>query len=160
MWRLTVVNGAIRLVALFEALKGLVVLLAGTGLLSLVHKDLNALALSLVEHAHLNPAGKYPQIFLDAASNLHESRLLLLALGALAYSAMRFAEAFGLYFRRAWAEVLAVLSGGIYIPYEVLGFVHTPTPLHAGLLLANVAVVAVMVLALVRRRERARSDAA
>ena len=153
-------NGAIKFVALFEAIKGLVVLLAGTGLLALVHKDLHALALSLVEHAHLNPAGRYPQIFLDAASNLHESRLLLLALGALIYSALRFAEAFGLYFRRTWAEILAAISGGIYLPYEFLDFVHSRTALHAWLLVGNAAVVAIMVLALVRRRRSTASGAA
>lgn len=145
-------NGTIRFVALFEALKGLVVLLAGTGLLSLVHKDLHALALSLVQHAHLNPAGKYPQIFLDAANNIHESRLLLLACGALAYSALRFAEAFGLYYQRAWAEVLAAASGGIYLPFELLAFLRESTLLHATLLIANAAVVWVMVVALMRRR--------
>ncbi len=153
-------NGAIRLVAFFEGLKGLVVLLAGTGLLSLVHKDLHALALSLVEHAHLNPASKYPQIFLEAASNLQESRLLLLAFGALLYAALRFAEAYGLYFRRAWAEVLAAFSGAVYLPFEVLELVRSPTALHAGLLLANLAVVAVMGLALLRRRRQAADRAA
>jgi uncharacterized membrane protein (DUF2068 family) len=154
------VNGAIRLVAFFECLKGLVVLLAGTGLLSLAHKDLHALALSLVAHAHLTPASKYPQIFLDAANNLQESRLLLLAFGALLYAILRFAEAYGLYFRRAWAEVLAALSGAVYLPFEVLEFVHSPSALHAGLLLANLAVVAVMGLALLCRRRQAAGSAA
>lgn len=145
-------NRTIRFVALFEALKGLVVLLAGTGLLSLVHKDLHALVLSLVQHAHLNPAGHYPQIFLDAANNIHEPRLLMLAAGALAYSALRFVEAFGLYYRRAWAEVLAAASGGIYLPFELLSFLQESTFLHATLLLANAVVVYVMVVALMRRR--------
>jgi uncharacterized membrane protein (DUF2068 family) len=145
-------NGAIRLVALFEGLKGLVVLLAGTGLLGLVHRDAHALALSLVAHAHLNPAGRYPQIFLEAASHLHESRLLLLAAGALLYALLRFVEAFGLYRQRAWAELLAAVSGAVYLPFEAFAFARDPTALHAGLLLANAAVVAVMVLAYRRRR--------
>ena len=153
-------NGAIKLVALFEGLKGLVVLLAGTGLLGLVHKDLHVLALALVEHAHLNPASKYPQIFLDAAANLHESRLLLLALGALLYAVLRFVESYGLYFRRAWAEVLAAFSGTVYLPFELFELVRKPTALHGALLLANATVVAVMVAALVRRRRSASQSAA
>lgn len=142
----------LRLVALFEALKGLVVLLAGTGALTLLHKDANALALSLVEHTHLNPAGRTSQVFLEAASHLHDSRLVLLALGALAYATLRFAEAFGLYYEKTWAEIVAAVSGGIYLPFELAAFVRDGTVLHAAILLANAAVVAVMVVALVRRR--------
>ena len=44
-------KGAVRVVAVFETLKGLVVLLAATGVLALVHKDLEAVAYKLVEHA-------------------------------------------------------------------------------------------------------------
>lgn len=143
---------AIRLVAFFEALKGAAVLLAATGLLALVHHDLGAIAASLVQHTHLNPASKYPRVFLDAMANLQHTRLLWLALGAAAYSAVRFAEAYGLYRQRPWAEWLAALSGGIYIPFEIAGVVHERTVLSAVLLAANVAVVAVMVRALIARR--------
>jgi len=95
-------KGAVRLVALFEAFKGLVVLLAATGVLALVHKDLEAMAVKLVRHAHLDPAAKYPEIFIAAAGDLQNTRLTLLALGAAAYSALRFIEAFGLLRGRAW----------------------------------------------------------
>ena len=145
-------TGAIRAVAYFEAAKGVVVLLAATGLLSLIHRDLQAAAAVFIEHSHLNPAAKYPQIFLDAASKLNDSRLLLLAAGAATYALVRLVEAYGLFFERAWAEVLAAASGAIYVPFEILALVRKPT-WHAGVLFAvNVAIVAVMVRALVRRR--------
>jgi uncharacterized membrane protein (DUF2068 family) len=143
---------AIRLVAFFEAFKGAAVLLAATGLLALVHHDLAAWAASLVQHTHLNPASRYPRIFLDAMANLQHTRLVWLALGAAAYSAVRFAEAYGLYRQRPWAEWLAALSGGLYIPFEVAGVIHERTALSAVLLVANAAVVAVMMRALIARR--------
>lgn len=64
---------AIRVVAIFEAVKGALILLAGFGLLSLVHRDVHALAAQLIAHAHLNPASRYPHIFLDAASHTSDS---------------------------------------------------------------------------------------
>jgi uncharacterized membrane protein (DUF2068 family) len=143
---------AIRLVAFFEAIKGAAVLLAATGVLALIHQDLGAMAASLVQHTHLNPASKYPRIFLDAVANLQHTRLVWLALGAAAYSTVRFVEAYGLFRRRPWAEWLAALSGGVYIPFEVAGVIHERTVLSAVLLIANVAVVAVMVRALIARR--------
>jgi len=142
-----------------EALKGVVVLLAATGLLALVHKDLNDLAIRLVEHTHLNPAAKYPHIFLDAISHLQHPRLLWLAIGAAAYGAIRLVEAYGLFWERAWAEWLAVLSGGLYVPLEVIGFVRKPSLLGLVVLAVNLAVVAVMIWALVRKRSHGNSAA-
>nr|WP_256200490.1 DUF2127 domain-containing protein [Verrucomicrobium spinosum] len=83
---------AIKIVAAVEACKGLAVLLAATAVLTLVHKDLHALAVSLVEHLHLNPASKYPQILVLAADDLQNTRMMLLAAGAVAYAALRFTE--------------------------------------------------------------------
>jgi len=121
------------------------------------HRGAYDVALSLLEHAHLNPASRYPHIFLDAAADLQNTRLLLLAAGAGLYAAVRFVEAFGLYFQRSWAEVLAALSGAIYLPFEVIGLMRHTTALHAVMLLANLAVVAIMLHALARKRSAVKS---
>jgi uncharacterized membrane protein (DUF2068 family) len=153
-------SAAIRTVALFEAFKGAVVLLGASGLLSLVHKDVHAAAAKIIEHLHLNPAARYPQIFLDATSNLHDSRLVLLAVGAGAYALVRFVEAYGLYGEKAWAEVLAAVSGAIYVPFELFELFHRPT-WHGALFLAiNLIVVALMIRALQQRRRRRSQNAA
>jgi uncharacterized membrane protein (DUF2068 family) len=143
---------AVRLIALFEATKGVLVLMAGLGLLSLLHKDLQDLAVRLVRHSHLNPASHYPQIFINAASNLQDARLMTLAAGAAAYASIRSLEAYGLFTDKAWAEWLAAGSGAVYMPFEMLHLVRHPDALAAVLLLANGAIVAVMVNALRRRR--------
>lgn len=145
-------NKAVRLVALFEACKGLLVLVAGFGMLSLLHEDVLALATRLLDHTHLNPAARYPQIFLDAAGSLQEPRIVLLALGAAAYSSLRLVEAYGLFAGRPWAEMLAAASGAIYVPFEAFELVQKPGLLTAAVLIANLGVVAVMVHALRQRR--------
>jgi len=146
-------RSTIRVVALFEAFKGLVVLLVGSGLLTLVHKDVYEIAVVLIRHAHLNPASRYPHIFLDAAAQVNDGRLMLLAVGAAVYALVRLIEAYGLYFERSWAEVLAAASGAIYVPFEVYGLVHRPSWHHAVLLIVNLAIVAVMLYSLARRRK-------
>ncbi len=143
---------AVRAVAFLEAAKGILVLATATGLLSLIHRDVYELAAMLIEHAHLDPASKYPQIFLDAAAKMGDTRLLMLAAGAALYATVRLVEAYGLYFERAWAEVLAAVSGGIYVPFEVIGLVHKPSWHGAALLGLNFAIVALMVRAMLRRR--------
>lgn len=153
------VNSAVRVVAFFELFKGALILLVGTGVLALRHKGVYDVALSLIEHAHLNPASRYPHIFLDAANDLQNTRLLLLAGGAAGYSAFRFVEAYGLLFARSWAEMLAALSGAIYLPFELASLLRHPTPLHYAILLANLAVVGIMLYALMRKRRALQSTA-
>ena len=101
-----------------------------------------ALAAALVAHTHLNPASRYPRIFLDAAAQLHDGRLQMLAAGAALYAAVRLAEAWGLYRERAWAEWLAAGSGAVYLPFELLDLASHPSLHGAMLLLLNLAVVA------------------
>lgn len=153
-------SAAIRSVAFFEAFKGAVVLLAASGLLSLIHKDVHAVAAAFIDHMHLNPASRYPQIFLDATLNLHDSRLVMLAAGAGTYACVRFVEAYGLYAEKAWAEVLAAVSGAIYVPFELAGILRRPTWHGTAFLAINLVVVALMVGALVQRRTRADRNAA
>ena len=142
----------IRAIALLEAGKGLLALVAASGLLLLLHKDIAGLALRLVEHAHLNPAARYPNIFIESAAQLSGTRVLWLSLGAAAYSVLRFVEAYGLFREKAWAEVLAAASGAFYVPFEIVGLFHKPDLLHVTLLLLNLAVVAFMIHALRQRR--------
>lgn len=145
---------SIRVVAVFEACKGVLVLFAGLGLLSLLHKDLSDLALQLIEHGHLNPAARLPSIFIDAAQRLEDANLRLLALGAATYATVRLVEAYGLWHGRAWAEWLAAGSGALYVPFEVRECLHKPGALSIGLLLLNVAIVLLMVRALRQRKAR------
>jgi len=144
-----------RAVALLEAAKGLVVLLAGCGLFALVHRDLQALAEELVRHTHLNPASRYPRVFIAWAGELGNGHLTQLALAALAYAALRLLEAYGMWYERAWGELLAAASGAIYVPFEVAELARRPGALGLVLLLVNLAVVAFMLYGL-RRRHRHR----
>ena len=109
----------LRTVAVFELAKGMVVLLAGLGLLSLIHRDAQAVAEEIVRRLHLNPAYQYPRIFIDFASKLDDARLWFYSLAALAYAAVRFVEAYGLWHELAWAEWFAVLTSGMFVPVEI-----------------------------------------
>ena len=116
---------ALTVVASFEALKGLVVLLAAAGLLSLLDRDLNELGALLVQHTHLNPASTYPHIFLEAVSHLDQPRLLGLAAGAFAYALIRFAEAYGLFRQRLPSFVVRPVSVTQSAPTRALEILHS-----------------------------------
>ena len=147
-------NAALRAVAVYEAAKGTLVLLAGFGLLSLIGQDAQYSAEQLVAHLHLNPAKGYPRIFIDAAANITNARLLLLAGFASIYALVRWVEAYGLWLGKRWAEWFAVLSGAIYVPAEMYGIVRGVTWMKILLLGVNVCIVAYLIYVLWRSRRQ------
>jgi uncharacterized membrane protein (DUF2068 family) len=146
-------NG-LRIVAAFEAMKGLLVLLAGFGILSFIHKDLHQAALQLVKVLHFNPAKHYPSIFLDAADRVTDMQLWVLALSALLYSTVRLTEAYGLWKQMQWAEWFGLLSGAMYIPIEVFEVSREVTWPRITVLVINVGVVGYLADVLARSRRR------
>ncbi len=146
----------VRAVALFEAAKGALVLVAGLGLLSLVHEDVQAFAERLVRHSHLNPASHYPHIFVDAASRVTDANLWMFAAGAALYAAVRGVEAYGLWRERRWAEWFALIAGGVYIPVEIFELIRHVSWIKVTILTTNVAIVAYMAWALFHTFEQDR----
>jgi len=145
-------SDGLRAVAVFEAAKGALVLLAGFGILALMHRDLQDFAEQLVAHLHLNPAKGYPQIFIDAAANAANARLWVLAGFALAYTVLRWIEAYGLWREKRWAEWLAVASGGVYVPAEIYELAHGVNWIKIILFIANLCIVLYLIYVLWRQK--------
>ncbi len=141
-----------RVVAAFEAAKGLLVLCVGFGLLAFVDVDMQTVAEELVHTLHLNPAKRLPRIFLDAAERVSDVRLWTLAALAFGYAMLRLGEAYGLWFGKRWAEWFAVASGTVYIPFEVHALYVRVTGVRIATLIANVAIVAYVGVMLWRRK--------
>jgi uncharacterized membrane protein (DUF2068 family) len=147
-------KGGLRIVAIFEATKGILVLVVGFELLRFIHQDLHLAAEQLVRHMHINPARHYPRIFIDAANHLNDTQLLVMAFSALLYTVVRFVEAFGLWKQLQWAQWFALLTGGMYIPVEVFEIMSGMTWPKATVLIVNAAIVIYMAYVLYRSREK------
>src|ERR1044072_5081674 len=106
----------LRLVAAFEASKGLLVVLVGLELLSLIYYGLQNVGGEIVDRCHLSAARHHPRFLLYATPHFNVSNVRLLAFAALAYSTVRFIEAYGLWRLRPWAGWFAILLGGGYFP--------------------------------------------
>ena len=143
---------ALRVVAVMEAVKGLIVLGAGFGLLTLLHHDVLRVAEALVTRLHIDPERHYAGLFLDAAARVTDASLWGWAALALAYSILRGAEAWGLWFGRRWAAWLGAAGGAVYVPVELYELWHRPSPIKAATLTLNLAVVAYLVWVLQRGR--------
>ncbi len=148
------ITRGVRLIAVFEALKGTLVLIAGFGLLSLLHHDLQATAERLVRQSHLDPARHYPRIFIEMASHTSDSRLRALAALAFFYAVVRLVEAYGLWHMRVWAEWFAIIAGSVYLPLEVYEIFHRASWMKGMVLLVNAFIVAYLVRVRMVSRDR------
>jgi uncharacterized membrane protein (DUF2068 family) len=146
----------VRSIAVIEGAKGVLVILAGLGLLGLLHHDVQAIAEALVRDAHLNPASHLPRLLLEASGKVDDHRILFLVRFAMAYGALRLAEAYGLWHLRPWGEWLGALVGGLYLPFEVRLIIHRFTMLHLLVFIGNLLIVGFLVWQIVRRRRRER----
>jgi uncharacterized membrane protein (DUF2068 family) len=150
-------TSGLRVVAFFEGAKGVLVLLAGFGLLSFIHKDLHYVAVRLVEHLHFNPARHYPRIFIDLTERITDSQLWAMAFAALMYSIVRFVEATGLWMEKKWAEWFGLLTGGMYIPVEIFEVTRNVTWPRVTVLSVNIGVVSYLLFVLRKNGQKGRT---
>jgi uncharacterized membrane protein (DUF2068 family) len=135
------INFGLKFLAFFEAGKGILVLLVGAGLLTLIHRNVQYEAADIVKFFHLNPARHYPEIFLKTLSNVNNTNLWFLSVSAILYVIIRMAEAYGLWHNRAWAIWFAVASGALFLPIEIFELYERITFPRFLVFLVNIALI-------------------
>lgn len=134
-------KGLLRAVATLEFAKGVGVLILGILAILLLHKDVWVIAESILAVLHINTDRRSAQLFLDWADDLTDARLWWAVKLALVYAALRFAEAYGLWKERTWAEWIAFLSGMLLVPFEIHELFRGITLLRSAVFLVNLAVI-------------------
>lgn len=135
----------LRGVALFEAGKGALAVLAAIWVLTLRHKDMKEEAEKLIQTMHkvlrINPDRHMFQSLLRSVGNLTPNTLRAIALGVLLYAVIRFIEAGGLWLEKEWAEWFALISGAVYTPVAVYELLRHPTGFKWTFLVLNLMIV-------------------
>ena len=154
----------LRGIALLEAAKGLLAILVAVWLVSLLHKDVTDVAEHLLRILHkmfrLNPDGHLARAVIRGAQRVTSKNLDLWIGGTLLYSAIRFAEATGLWLEKQWAEWFALISGCLYLPIEIYELARHPTWIKWAIFAVNLLIVAYLAwllrdLHVTRKRARA-----
>ena len=143
---------ALRTIAVLEALKGLIAIAAGIGLLSLLHHDLHHIAEALIGHFGLSPGDHYPSIVLHYADLLADANVRSIEMLLAAYALLRLCESYGLWRERKWGEWLGALSGALYVPYEMRHLWLHPHWSSFLILTGNLLVVAFLAYRIWRER--------
>ncbi len=141
----------LRTIAVVEILKGGLVLF-GFLWVAVGYDNVPSLMERIVKFTHLNPEGGPAGFLLNRVANFNP---LMVAGVVLAYVTIRFAEAYGLWRERHWAEWLAAISSTIYIPLEVVELIKHPSWREITALVVNVSIVIFLAFVLWRTRSRA-----
>jgi uncharacterized membrane protein (DUF2068 family) len=137
-------TASLRIIAAWEAVKGVLVLLAAGLAVYLLRPDQEHTIEEFVGHFHLNPAGHTSHIFQRALEHLQDTRTVLLALGALLYALLRFVEAYGLWFEKRWGWILGIVSAALYVPLEVREIFERFSWTSVGLFVVNLTIVVLL----------------
>jgi uncharacterized membrane protein (DUF2068 family) len=141
---------ALRAIATLEALKGIVVLLLGLALI-FVHRHVEDFTESLLFHLHIDTNRRIGHALMSAASKVSDARLLTILLAATSYALVRFVEGWGLWHRRVWAEWFALLSGTLYLPWEIIRIAERADWERITVLAVNIVIILYMLV--IRLRE-------
>ena len=137
-------RAGLRTVAIVEALKGCLALLAAYAFIHMIRHDVDFedAAEHILFFFHINPyRHRLSEQFLRAADKVSNTSIAMIMSIALAYATLRFLEGYGLWKQRAWAEWLAIVSGCVYLPFEIYKLVRHPNELHWIILGINIIVV-------------------
>ena len=150
----------LKLIGLFKACKGGLLLLLGISLLFLNARTRWMHALSdwtadeiLLEHS--KPIGF---LLRKVQTVLADGGLRATAFLALFYSAVLFTEGIGVYLQQRWAEFLMIFATAALIPIEIRHLLHEPGLVGAVILVANCFIV--WFLYRVLRREKLKEHVA
>ena len=131
----------LRGIAIFEAGKGLLGLALSFVLLRLRHSDIERAAQHALNFFHVNPDRHFYHEVLRSAAGVTTHTIVLFIFGTLAYAVIRFAEAVGLWLEKTWAEWFALISGSLYLPWEIYELARRQTWVRWAVLGINVMIV-------------------
>jgi uncharacterized membrane protein (DUF2068 family) len=141
------------LIGVLKLLKGLSLIVAGIGLLSLLHRDAADTIRHWIEYVRIDPHDRLIDHLLEKVAGVSHRTLRRLGVGTLLYAAVFCTEGVGLLMAKHWAEYLTAGVTASFLPIEAYELIRHPSPVKAVVILVNVAVVIYLVIEI--RRDRA-----
>lgn len=139
----------LHVIALLEASKAMLALLAATGLEILGPQPLRDGVNALIRRFSLDPDhGTLPSLL----NMISPDAVHLAAAAMIGYGLLHLVEAWGLWKAKAWASWLGCLTASIYLPFDIYAIVRHPGWASWMVLAINLIVVYVLARDLRKRR--------
>jgi len=129
------------LIGVFKVVKGISLLIAGFGLLRLLHRDVAAVTEHWIEVLRVDPENRFIHRGLVRIFNVTPKQLRELSAGTFVYAAIFLTEGTGLLARKHWAEYMTLISTGLFIPLEAYEIHRHFTWLKVAVTVVNLLIV-------------------
>ena len=135
----------ILLIAIFKLFKAALLLAAGIGVLSLLHKDVATTLMNFLSVLHVDHNNHYIHGMILKLGLMSDRKLEALSVGSFFYAAMLGTEGVGLLLKKHWAEYFTIIATASFIPLEIYELIK-----HFGIgkvivLIINVAMVVYLI---------------
>lgn len=134
-------NKELKTLAVWEAIKGLVALMVGLGLHQLTEPKVQKVLEDLFMHLHLNPGTHLVKMTQHDATFISDHNVTLVLVGSVVYAMIRWLEAYGLWNGLTWIQWFALLSGAVYLPFELYEMLAHFNALTLVIFIINLAIV-------------------
>lgn len=141
----------LRVIALFEGVKALLMLITLLVFMFVFHLNAAAFAVALVSELHINPRSHYVSMLLMLAAHFSRGQLVAACVCAFLYVIIKMSESIGLWHQRPWGRTLGIASIGVLIPYEGYALLNQYTHFKFMVLLINTAIVVYLLMFFNRR---------
>jgi len=129
------------LIVLFKLLKGLMLLAAGVGALSLLHENAAARVAHWISVWRVDPDNHFVHALIRKLWTVDDKKLVEISAGTFFYAALMLTEGIGLALHKKWAEYFTIFVTSSLIPLEIYELVKAFSFTKIGVIAVNVAVV-------------------
>ena len=129
------------LIVIFKLLKGLILLAAGVGALSLLHENATAQVTHWIAAWRVDPNNHFIHALIRKLWTVDDKKLVEISAGTFFYAALLLTEGIGLALHKRWAEYFTIFATSSLIPLEIYELVQAFSFTKIGVIAVNVAVV-------------------
>jgi uncharacterized membrane protein (DUF2068 family) len=131
----------ITIIAAFKFLKGILLIVIGVKLLTLLNRDVGDWAMDFVTRHGIDAENKFVHSILEKLDGVGNTQLMTMSVGSFVYSSLLMTEGVGLWLQKRWAEFLTVIATSLLVPLEVYEMYEKFTFVRLTILLVNLLIV-------------------
>jgi uncharacterized membrane protein (DUF2068 family) len=141
-------------IAAFKLVKGLALVAASCGAVTLFHKNVSAHVGHWLNICGIDPDNRFISPAVEKLGEVHTKQLEALSAIGLCYAALFLTEGTGLVLRQYWAEWLTVIATASLLPLEIYYIVHGFSGWKVVVFVLNVVIVVYLIYRIRGRRAR------
>ncbi|MEZ5425129.1 MAG: DUF2127 domain-containing protein [Pyrinomonadaceae bacterium] len=131
----------IHIISAFKLLKGILLLIVGIKLLTLLDRDVAQWFGDFIARHKIDAENQIVHMIIEKLAGIDNNKLILFSVGSFLYSALQLTEGVGLWLEKRWAEYLTVIATSLLIPLEIYEIFARFTFVRLGVLAVNLFVI-------------------